>query len=210
MRINYLNHMGDDLTVVNAARVSMDKWSDELTDKDVRLIGYLATHNHWTPFAHPQIQYRVTAPIFIARQWFRHTVGIARNEVSRRYVDDVPECWSPETVRARPEGSIKQGSSGEHEHSDVFAYGMKSQMEQAANFYEGLVDEGVAPEQARAILPQGAYTQWVETASLAAVTRICRQRIDAHAQAEIRELAEQLEAVAENLFPHSMAALMEG
>lgn len=209
MRINYLNHMGDDLTVVNAARVSMDKWSDELTDKDVRLIGYLANHNHWTPFAHPQIQYRVTAPIFIARQWSRHTVGIARNEVSRRYVDDVPECWAPETVRARPDGSIKQGSGGEHEASDHWRESMRSVVDEAMAAYSFAIEDGVAPEQARAILPQGAYTQWIETASLAAVARICQQRIDAHAQVEIRELAEQLEAVAENLFPHSMAALME-
>lgn len=209
MRINYLNHMGDDLTVVNAARVSMDKWSDELTDKDVRLIHYLATHGHWTPFAHPQIQYRVTAPIFIARQWYRHTVGIARNEVSRRYVDDAPECWAPEAVRARPEGSIKQGSGGEHDESKGYAALMRDDMEQAVANYEELIKEGVAPEQARAILPQGAYTQWIETASLAAVARICRQRMDGHAQAEIQELAEQLHGVAESLFPHSMAALME-
>ena len=124
MKVDYVNHMGNDLTVVNAARVSFDKESEweevepfgptladfDLSKKDNKLITYLAKHGHWTPFSHPQITLRYTVPIIVARQEFKHIVGFTRNEVSRRYVDDEPEFYVPDVWRSRPEGSVKQGS----------------------------------------------------------------------------------------------------
>jgi thymidylate synthase (FAD) len=108
MKAEYISHMGDDLTVVNAARVSFDKESTDVgSSGDAKLINYLAKHGHWTPFSHPQITMRYTVPIFIARQEFKHIVGFTRNEVSRRYVDDTPEFYYPDSWRNRPEGSVK-------------------------------------------------------------------------------------------------------
>lgn len=120
MKAEYVNHMGDDLTVVNAARVSFDKEStwkiceSVLHDADHKLISYLAKHNHWTPFSHCMITMREKVPIFVARERFRHTVGFSYNEVSRRYVDDEPEFYHPEVWRSRPVGNVKQGSGLEN------------------------------------------------------------------------------------------------
>ena len=111
MVVELLNHMGDDLTVVNAARVSMAKHVTLFVDQDRKLISYLAKHNHWTPFSHVTFQFRLKMPIFLAREWFRHTVGIARNEVSRRYVTDEPEFFTPTEWRSKAE-HVKQGSGG--------------------------------------------------------------------------------------------------
>ena len=208
MNIQYIDRMGDDLTVVNAARVSMNKTSSALDDRDQRLIRYLANHNHWTPFAHVMIQVRVTAPIFIARQWFRHTVGFARNEVSRRYVDTTPEAWRPESWRSRPEASVKQGSGGEHELSRAWQSQYKKQVNSAITVYQHMIVNGVAPEQARAVLPQGVETQWVETASLYAYSRLCRERLAPDAQQEIHDLAVEIDKVCRDIAPVSWHALM--
>ena len=234
--------MGDDLTVVNAARVSFDKESIleyvntqgdatasgfELTDKDTKLIQYLAKHGHWTPFSHPQITMRYTVPIFIARQEFKHIVGFTRNEVSRRYVDDTPEFYTPKVWRSRPEGSIKQGSgSGIVEgvwdlevatgavHVDELdgsihdiTTGTMNFMESQIGFYEQLIEVGVAPEQARMVLPQSMYTSYYITGSLAAFARMVKQRSDPHAQVEIQELAGMVDEVIRPLFPVSWEAL---
>ena len=125
MRAEYIDHLGSDLTCVNAARVSFDKESDweyhekfsgavvkDLSDKDARLISYLANNGHWSPFSHTAITMRETVPIFVARQRFKHMVGFTYNEVSRRYVDDAPEFYTPDTWRKRAE-NVKQGSSEE-------------------------------------------------------------------------------------------------
>ena len=210
MKVELIDSMGDDVSVVNAARASFDRTTDVLREKDVRLLNYLATHGHWTPFAHPQIQVRICAPFFIARQWFKHCVGAVRNEVSRRYVDGPWEFWLPEVVRGRPENA-KQGSSGPlpDDVQETALQMMRSVYVVAEKSYDHMIRMGVAPEQARAVIPMGAYTTWVETMSLATAARICRQRIDDHAQEEVGELAEQLHALADSLFPHSMAALME-
>lgn len=209
MKAEYLTHMGDDLMVVNAARVSMGKWKTEFDEKDEKLIRYLAKHQHITPFFHPQIQLRITAPIFVARQWFRSVIGVARNEVSRRYVDTIPEIFSPTAWRTRPEGSIKQGSGGEHPHSGQFEEMYRVQAEQAASLYKWMLEEGIAPEQARMVLPQGMETQWIETGSLAYFARIVKLRIEGHAQIEIQDLATEISSVIQLLFPVSWAALME-
>ena len=212
--VEYVEHMGSDLTVVNAARVSFNKeseWSDEedtLADKDIKLISYLAKHQHWTPFAHPQITLRVKAPIFIRTQLFKHKVGMVENEMSRRYVTDTPEFYSP-TWRNAPINGAKQGSyefvdpvlSMELDHMN------ERIIEGALQTYQYLLENGVAPEQARAILPQSTYTEWWWTGSLSAYARIFKQRSDAHAQWEVQQYASAIGEIIEPLFTNSWNVL---
>lgn len=223
MNVDYVDHMGTDLSVVNAARVSFDKESDweysdqadyRLGDKDAKLINYLAKHNHWSPFAHTSIQLRVKAPIFVARQLVKHQVGGVWNEVSRRYVDSEPEFWFPDQWRGRPAGSMKQGSSGVVDKIKGSAgYTPEEWAQQSVSHalccYNDMLESGVAPEQARMILPQNTMTEWYWTGSLMFFTRICKQRLDPHAQQETREIAERIAEIVAPLFPVSWSALME-
>jgi thymidylate synthase (FAD) len=204
-----LEVFGNDLTVVNAARVSFDKESVEFSGADEKLIKYLATHNHISPFFHPQIRMRVKMPIFVAREWFRHTVGFSRNEVSRRYVDSSPECWipSPESIRER-DPKLKQGSKPNSvSDADVVHQLIKTHTEVNVMVYQDLLSKGVAPEIARCILPQSMYTEFIETASLAAYARLYKLRTDPSAQKEIRDYAESLGSIIGPRFPVSWAAL---
>jgi len=207
MRVTLLDTMGGDLTVVNAARVSFRKTSTALTARDEKLIKYLADHNHWTPFAHVMVQLRISAPFFVARQWFRHTVGFARNEVSRRYVDDDPVVWTPEHWRARPDASIKQGSGAiiaDDAHiRAIYAHAIAV----ATEAYHALLEAGVAPEQARAPLPIATYTEWIETASLYAYARLVRERRAPGAQQETADIAELIANQCAIAAPCSWAAL---
>ena len=209
MKAEYISHMGDDLTVVNAARVSFDKESTEVGGAgDTKLINYLAKHGHWTPFSHPQITMRYTVPIFVARQEFKHIVGFTRNEVSRRYVDDTPEFFDPDAWRSRPTGSIKQGSGQKVKNSKGITAGYLAFVERCADYYYDLIEnEGVAPEQARMVLPQSMYTSYYVTGSLAAFARFVKQRTDPHAQVEIQELAHMVDKVIRPLYPVSWNAL---
>jgi thymidylate synthase (FAD) len=198
--------MGNDLMVVNSARVSFMKFTHELRQKDIRLIQYLARWGHWTPFAHPQIQFLIEAPIFVARQLFRHNVGFVINEVSRRYVDDDVQMFSPDKWRKRAP-NVKQGSSNEEVHiSDRLLNGY---YDGCLELYEQLLEKGVAPEQARMVLPQAMITKWIWTGSLLGFARVCKQRLDEHAQAETREVAKEISRVNLRLFPFSWKALME-
>jgi len=208
MKAELIDSMGNDLTAVNAARVSFAKKKDEFDDKDKRLIRYLAKHKHWTPFGHIMLQFRITAPIFVARQWYRHTVGFARNEESRRYIRDEPQVFYPDEWRSAPEGSIKQGSGGKHEHSDTIQLSWQRIAEHSVKAYNNLIKEGVAPEQARMILPQGVETSWVETASLYAYARLCNERMQEDAQKEIRDLAKQVHDECKIVAPASWEALV--
>lgn len=201
MKAELIDSMGNDLTAVNAARVSFAKKKEVFDDKDERLIRYLAKHKHWTPFSHIILQFRITAPIFVARQWYRHTVGFARNEESRRYIRGEPQVFSPDSWRSAPEGSIKQGSGGTHEYSDTVQYIWDDISSHCVKTYNNLIKQGVAPEQARMILPQGVQTSWVETASLYAYARLCNERMQSDAQAEIRDLAEQVHDQAKAIAP---------
>ena len=203
MRVEYCKHMGDDLAVVNAARVSFDKHRSKLDAGDDRLISYLARHDHWTPFAHPQVCIRITAPIFVARQWWRSVVGVARNEVSRRYVDHPPEYYTPETWRSRPRGNIKQGSGGPVSacRAACAALAYRAACGGAVLAYRAMLALGVAPEQARMVLPQSTMTTWIETGSLTYFARVCRQRLASDAQGEVQELAGQVQDVVQPLFP---------
>lgn len=213
--------MGSDLTVVNAARVSFDKesetekYTDEfdilrerLSDKDAKLIGYLARHGHWTPFAHAQLQFRVSAPIFVARQLVKHQVGLVWNEVSRRYVDDEPVFYFPEW-RNRPDASIKQGSAGPVDKlvERETTAGLRFVCKTALDEYVLALEAGIAPEQARIMLPQNTMTSWYWTGSLMAFARVCKQRLDPHAQQETREVAQGIHELTTDRFPVAWAAL---
>ena len=223
--VELIDSMGSDLSVVNAARVSMAKESsweygetvdpvfgpihtESLSAKDSSLISYLAKHRHWTPFSHPQISFRIKAPIFVARQWFKHMIGITRNETSRRYVDDEPEFFRL-IWRLRAE-SVKQGSAGQAPSEiQATADGIFDNVMQTCLYgYKALLDLNIAPEQARAILPQNMVTEWIETSSLAAVCRACGLRLDPHAQRETRDIAEQMAEEVAPKFPVSWSALM--
>ena len=225
--VQLVSYMGTDLTVVNAARVSFSNESNFeidhggmpcLSTKDAKLIRYLAKHNHWTPFAHPQITLRIKAPISIRTQFFKHKQGFVENEVSRRYVDEEPEFYNPK-FRHRPTGNAKQGSDGwlecidgGAETSGGFAThplyeGYKNLMQNALRVYEDLIAHNVAPEQARFALPQGMYTEWYWTGSLAAYARFYKQRIDEHAQWEIQQYADAVGKIIEPLFPVSWKEL---
>jgi len=208
--IEILEVMGDDLTVVNAARVSFAKESTEMRPQDERLISYLAKHNHNSPFFHPMIRCRIKMPLFIAREWYRHTVGFARNEVSRRYVNESPQCYipSPENIRER-DTNKKQGSKDTPVFLKDNIYDLIKQATRASEqVYDYLLNADVAPELARMILPQSMYTEFIETGSLAAYARLCKLRLDPTAQKEIRQYAECLSKLLEAKFPVSWAALM--
>ena len=205
--VELLETFGSDLTVVNAARVSFAKESTELNEKDEGLIRYLAKHNHISPFFHPQIRVRIKMPIFVAREWYRHTVGLSRNEVSRRYVDDEPEFFVPTICRAR-DPKLKQGSKTESvDNNTLCVTAMKEATAKSLHMYKALLDQGVCPEQARIILPQSMYTEFIETGSLAAYARICKLRLDPSAQKEIQEYAQALLELLKPQFPVSWAAL---
>ena len=219
--VNLVDYMGNDLTVVNAARVSFNKESDwdsdpnwtgyrehKLSEKDQKLISYLAKHKHWTPFAHPQITLRIKAPIFIRTQLFKHKVGFVENEVSRRYVSDTPEIYCPQW-RSKPTNGAKQGSEDFVSAELVNSYNndWEKIAKPALEVYHKLIAEGVAPEQARSVLPQGTYTEWWWTGSLSAYARVYAQRIDPHAQWEVRQYAQAIYDIIQPLFPHSWKAL---
>lgn len=209
--VELLETFGSDLTVVNAARVSFAKEVNEMTVRDEKLVHYLAKHDHISPFFHPQVRLRIKMPIFVAREWFRHTIGFARNEVSRRYVDTLPELWYPmeDGLRER-DPKLKQGSKetpidGAHDVvSEMHDFGEKT-----LEFYNSLLARGVAPEIARSVLPQSMYTEFIETASLAAYARLWKLRTDPGAQREIQAYARALEELLLPYFPASWAALTE-
>ena len=219
MKAEILAVFGNDLMVVNAARVSMSKWHDTFDpESDTRLIDYLAREGHWSPFSHPKASFLLHLPIFVARQWEKHRVGCVRgydiydqNEQSRRYVDDGPMFFAPKQWRSRPDGNIKQGSGGPlpEDASRIADAALKMAHAQARDSYLTLLETGVAPEQARMVLPQTMYTTWVETGSLSYWSRLCDLRMDAHAQREINDLACQVSAQMETTFPVSWAALTE-
>ena len=217
MKVEYIDHMGSDLSVVNAARVSFDKesewdWINEdeegvLYSKDAKLISYLASHGHWSPFAHTSISLRWKAPIFVARQLVKHQVGLTWNEVSRRYVDSPPELWWPEKWRKAAE-NVKQGSSDE-EFTDTWGYKELAirKAKESVNIYGHLIEDGMCPEQARMFLPLNTMTEWIWTGSLYAWARVWKQRTYPTAQAETRNLVHQIEPIMQQHFPVSWEAL---
>ena len=217
MEVDYIDHMGSDLSVVNAARVSFDKstkgeW-DDLTEQywpsegDKKLIAYLAKHNHWSPFAHAFVSLRIKAPIFVARQLVKHQVGLSWNEVSRRYVDDEPEFWFPEVWRGRAD-NVKQGSGDALEPQLRYHVWFQDNCAHSLHYYTLMLEDGVAPEMARMVLPQNTMTEWIWSGSLMAFTRVCKQRLDPHAQQETQEVAKMIADIVEPLFPVSWKELI--
>lgn len=216
MQVDYIDHLGSDLNVVNAARVSFAKEVTELDlEKDTKLINYLAKHNHWSPLAHTAVTIRVKAPIFMARQFVKHQIGLVWNEESRRYIDDTPEFYIPEVWRGKPVNA-KQGSSGEvvvgfTDENDCYVNTRDAVLHassQCLMWYNELLSAGVAPEQARMVLPQNTMTNWIWTGSLVAFARVCKLRLDSHAQKEAQELAALINEVVAPLYPISWKALM--
>lgn len=211
--IRYLTHCGSDVSVCDAARVSFNKTTipnidGSLSEKDHKLINYLAKHNHWTPFAHPQISLHVKAPISIRTQLFKHKVGLTENEVSRRYVKTVPEYYTPKW-RSSPTDGAKQGSSGFMKNTIQQEQRYRDVCDDAIEMYQELLDHGIAPEQARFILPQGMYTEWHWTGSLAAFARVCKLRLDSHAQWEVQMFAKAISEIIQPLFPVSWKVLCD-
>lgn len=277
MKAEYVDHMGDDLSVVNDARVSFakksdwdrrldhyseendtDSWLDEgwvfstettsgdlytrLSEEDTRLIQYLARgcsrldwedliseimiekdffedveaavlsaqnmHTHWTPFAHQTIKLRMKAPVPIRTQCFKHKMGFVENEESRRYITSRPELYAPSDMTFRSAAkNVKQGSGGVHPRSGVWVDAYIGRCRKMINMYEKMVADGVCPEQARFVLPQGVMVNWIWTGNLASFARFYNQRKDPHAQKEIQDLAKAVGEIIEPLFPVSWKAL---
>ena len=204
MNVNLIDVMGTDLSVVNAARVSFAKVSNELSDKDEKLINYLAKHNHWSPFGHASLQFRIKAPIFVARQLVKHQVGLVWNEVSRRYVDDEPEFNIPESWRLTADDK-KQGSSDE-----TIEYNLGSTLEFIKTTYQNMLKANIAPEMARMILPQNLYTEWYWSGSLMAFARVCNLRCKPDTQWETQQIANLIDIESKQHFPTSWRALRHG
>lgn len=200
--VTYINHMSSDLTVVNAARVSFGKRQESFdTEKDSRLIRYLAKHKHTSPFGHCFASFHVKAPVFVARQLVKHKF-LRWNEISRRYVDEKPEFYVPDVWRGRS-ADKKQGSEGEvktNANVDHF-------YETALKVYTQMIDEGVCPEQARMVLPQSMMTEWYWSGSLDAFADMCHLRCKPDTQAETRQVAELIEDQMMSLFEVSWEAL---
>ena len=232
IKIELIDHMGSDLSTVNSARVSFDKESEYdvertvdnigcelswcnttnvLKESDKKLIKYLASHRHTTPFRHNQVTIRCHAPIFLARQLGKHQAGLSWNEVSRRYVDSEPEFFVPDEWRGRPDGSIKQGSGGDLWETPKY---VKDRYEgfiaTAHTCYTDMLEAGVAPEMARMVLPQSMMTSWYWSGNLLAFAHVYKERINEGAQLEAQWFAEELDKVIRPLFPESWKALVDG
>lgn len=165
---------------------------------------------HWVPFGHPQISLRMQAPVPIRTQCFKHKVGFVESEESRRYISTKPEIYIPEYIRAKPKGSIKQGSADTHPESDLWKARFETNMNRMVILYEEAIADGVCPEQARFLLPQGVEVNWVWTGSLYAFANFYNQRSDSHAQKEVQMLAEQVDNIIAPLYPVSWNALTKG
>lgn len=208
--VECLDYMGDDNAVCDAARVSFNKESTEYSaEANQRLIRYLAKHDHWSPFAHCFMKFRFKAPMFVARQFQKHVVGFAWNEVSRRYVDEPPTFFVPESWRKRPD-NMKQGSVNEGQvlvvHDVLDAY--MDQMREHHKDYKSMIHQGICPEQARMCMPQSMMTEWIWTGSLMAWARFVNLRNDSHAQQECWPYAIHVKDLMLRLFPASGEALL--
>ena len=235
IEVTLIDSMGSDLSVVNAARVSFDKestwvnkWNEQpigmdwdirgnplfkLSEKDVKLINYLAKHKHFSPFNHAFLSFRVKAPIFVARQLVKHKF-MPWNEISRRYVDSEPEFYMPNQYRLKAD-NVKQGSSEEETDKFINPWGYKEceinavhkqHIEACFTMYKGLLDSGICPEQARMVLPQNTMTEWAWSGSLGAFLDMLVLRLDPHTQKETQEVAKLIAKHVEQLFPVSYNA----
>ena len=204
MNVELIDHMGSDLSIVNAARVSFAKLHEEFDEKsDTRLINYLAKHNHWSPFGHASMQFHIKAPVFVARQLVKHQIGLTWNEVSRRYVDTEVEFYEPTEWRLAAENK-KQGSSEE-----TVKYNLAPAHRFAKECYENMLSLGIAPEMARMVLPQSMMTEWYWSGTLYAFARVCNLRCKPDAQKETQNVGWDIDKYARKLFPASWRALRD-
>ena len=204
MNVELIDHMGSDLSIVNAARVSFAKVHEEFDEKsDTRLINYLAKHNHWSPFGHASMQFHIKAPVFVARQLVKHQIGLTWNEVSRRYVDTEVEFYEPTEWRLAAENK-KQGSSEE-----TVKYNLAPAHRFAKECYENMLNMGIAPEMARMVLPQSMMTEWYWSGTLYAFARVCNLRCKPDAQKETQNVGWDIDKYARRLFPASWRALRD-
>ena len=204
MNVELIDHMGSDLSIVNAARVSFAKVHEEFDEKsDTRLINYLAKHNHWSPFGHASMQFHIKAPVFVARQLVKHQIGLTWNEVSRRYVDTEVEFYEPTEWRLAAENK-KQGSSEE-----TVKYNLAPAHKFAKQCYENMLNMGIAPEMARMVLPQSMMTEWYWSGTLYAFARVCNLRCKPDAQKETQNVGWDIDKHARKLFPASWRALRD-
>ena len=214
MSIELLSHDGNDNTVANTARVSFagEDWlnlpEDYTPAQRDKLIAYLAKHKHVSPFRHNSISIRCEMPIFIVRQLGKHQAGLSWNEVSRRYCTDDVTFHIPEEWRVKPDGSIKQGSAGVSLLNNYFNTKYKQHLRSSIELYDDMIEENIAPEMARMVLPQSMNTKWVWTGNLLAMAHIYRERSDGGAQLECRIFAAELDEVLRPLFPVAWAALV--
>lgn len=230
IEVTYIDHMGSDLSVVNAARVSFGKksyceeirwvdmgdWSGDMPvvdDRDAKLIRYLAKHRHISPFGHAFASFHVKAPIFVARQLVKHKF-LRWNEISRRYVDDEPEFYVPSVWRGRS-ADKKQGSDAEvsvnvawYDRDDGYNSWPEDSQFIALEAYQKMLELGVAPEQARMVLPQSTMTEWYWSGSLDAFASMCKLRLKEDTQYESRLVAKQISEVMGKLYPVSWQALV--
>ena len=216
IKVGLVDHMGSDLNVVNAARVSFAKEVSEFDPtKDKGLINYLAKHGHWSPFAHTSVTLRIQAPIFLARQFVKHCVGGSWNEESRRYIVDTPKFFLPDAWREKPDNA-KQGSGKgvvtrayfrNTDTNELINDRLLQHVWDSLELYEDLLAADVAPEQARMVLPQNVMTNWMWTGSVMFFSRVCAQRKDDHAQKEAQDLANKISNIVAPLFPYSWEAL---
>jgi thymidylate synthase (FAD) len=194
-KVELLSHFGDDLMSINSARVSFGKSKDMLDEKDERLIKYLVEHKHTAPFRHPQLQFRITCPIYVERQLFKHQIGLSANSISGRYVDFSDSYTTIKEWRKQSKNS-KQGSDGLIQSQLSAAYIERCVIDQCKKAYEELLKLGVSKEQARTILPLNLNTTFIWTGSLLAFIHLWNLRLKPDAQQETREVASQmLEAV---------------
>lgn len=205
IEVSLVDSMGNDLSVVNAARVSFQKISEKFKEGDIKLINYLAKHKHFSPFNHSFITVRVKAPIFVARQLVKHKF-MPWNEVSRRYVDEEPEFYFPEFWRAKAD-NVKQGSSDTA--VDLSWMAIEKTVSDCLSSYLVMLDEGVCPEQARMVLPQNMMTEWIWSGTLGAFADMLKLRLDPHTQYESRIVAEKIKEIVSPIFPVSLSALLE-
>lgn len=207
MKAEYIDHMGNDDSIVNAARVSFSKDASQYTaEQNTKLIKYLATHKHEMPFAHTAITLRMKAPVPIRTQCFKSKVGFVENEESRRYIKSEPELFIPDEFRLKADNA-KQGSGGRHNHSTQWMFAYKDHCNKAIQIYIDMILDDVCPEQARLILPQGVYVNWIWTGSLLAFARFYNLRTDPHAQKEIQDLAREVGDIMAQLYPIAWQAL---
>lgn len=224
IKVELIDSAGGDLSIVNSARVSFDKQSEydyELTDlgenkidvkeklseADAKLVRYLAKHRHDTPFRHNFVQLRCSAPVFLARQLMKHQAGLTWNEVSKRYVDTVPDMYYPTKWRKRPDDGIKQGSGTGHPFSPRWARFYEDHIEQCCEIYRDMIRDGIAPEMARMVLPQSMMVDFIWSGNLLAFHHVWKLRSGEGAQIEAREFAEKLHDAIKPAFPVGWDAL---